>query len=160
MSTGRLIQASDCLSLCILHSPLLHSKEEGSVVSVAEALCRFLNPHEKSEPKVILCFDEAHELTGSSANTLSRFSELRRALRLIHHLPIWTIFLSTAGKFHLFTPELHMESSSRIASKSLRTYPAVTETGFDEFAEPVASGSKTLSCIASTQHMAHLGRAL
>ncbi|KAF8892397.1 hypothetical protein CPB85DRAFT_245436 [Mucidula mucida] len=134
-----------------------HWTSESEVVSAAEALCRFLGPDKKSNPTILLCFDEAHELT---ASTLSRFSELRRALQLIRHLPIWTIFLSTAGKFHLFTPELHMESSSRIASKSLHTYPVITETGFDEFAEPVASGSKTLSRIASTYHMAHLGRAL
>ncbi|KAI0719719.1 hypothetical protein C8T65DRAFT_725168 [Cerioporus squamosus] len=76
-----------------------------TVYDTAKAFLDVLDPdigrwHEVKDPYVILRFDEAHELTN-----LEREEELRRALRTVVELPIFTLFLSTAvGKLQQFAP--------------------------------------------------------
>jgi len=57
---------------------------------------------------IILSFDEAHTLTEALTDDVdglwSRFSELRRALWVIHSFPCFSVFLSTTGKVQQFTP--------------------------------------------------------
>ncbi len=136
------------------------------VAVAATDLWTFIDPQKIlpwSEPQVLLCFDESHDLIENGARDPSPFSELRRALRLVRYVPIWTIFISAAEKFHSFAPYSYhpLDPSARITAE-VKTYPPITETGFDEFAEHVVSGDpqSTLCRIASTHHMAHLGRAL
>lgn len=70
-------------------------------------------------------------------------------------------FLATGGKFHQFSPDYTFDASNRVQRRVLDLLPPVTEIGFDEFApRVVADGSWTLDHLASTHHLAHLGRSL
>ncbi|KAF9011520.1 hypothetical protein BDZ89DRAFT_1167478 [Hymenopellis radicata] len=122
-----------------------------SVPSAANALWEFIDPNHQlpaSEPTVLLSFDSAHNIL---IRAPSLFPELCRALYLIKSAPFWAIFLSTAAKFPRVAPDPHY-----------RLFLPITETGFDQFAERIVSGDPqwTLDRIASTHHIAHLGRAL
>ncbi|KAF8893733.1 hypothetical protein CPB84DRAFT_1732264 [Gymnopilus junonius] len=135
-----------------------------AIATAAEEVIAILDPDKKclQQPLVIICWDESHSLTDEiEGESWTRFSELRRALRTIKDAPIFSVFLSTAGKFHLFSPDIQFESSNRITTLVLHRFSPITEVGFDEFAVKVKpNGMSTLTQIASTHHMAHLGRAL
>ena len=112
---------------------------------------------------MVICWDESHSLTDIVINgeSWTCFSELRRSLRKIRRLPIFSVFLSTAGKFHPFSPDVQFEPSNRIATLNLELFSPITEVGFDEFAIKVNSTSGlSLAEVASTYRMAHFGRAL
>jgi hypothetical protein len=134
---------------------------EDLIEETAKELISILDPNSKSL-QVVICWDESHSLTDQVQDaSWTRFSELRRSLRKIREQPIFSLFLSTAGKFHLFSPDVHLESSYRIANFSLQLFSPITEVGFDEFAIKVNSTSGlSLAEVASTNHMAHFGRSL
>ncbi|RDX41439.1 hypothetical protein OH76DRAFT_1561574 [Lentinus brumalis] len=120
------------------------------------------NTYQVKKPCVILCFDEARSLTTIEQDGWSRFEELRRALRIIVELPIFSLFLSTKGKLEQFAP-LPKKSGSRIASGNLSMYAPIVATPLDVLADTFPIYSKrpwTLMRAASTYHMAHLGRPL
>ncbi|TFY50412.1 hypothetical protein EVJ58_g11058, partial [Rhodofomes roseus] len=136
-----------------------------TVKTSAEELIRFLDPWKKArpdEPLVILCFDEAHMLTMSVAGEYdwTRFSELRRVLRMIVGWPIFTLFLSTVGKLEQFVPLPQQETSGRLAIRELGLFAPIVLTPFDILAERISKSNWTLQRVASTHHMAHLGRPL
>jgi hypothetical protein len=137
--------------------------DESVIVAAATEVVNILDPDKKcaDEPLVIICWDESHSLNDQiNGQAWTRLSELRRALRKIRDLPIFSVFLSTAGKFDLF-PDIQFESSNRITSHTLHRFSPITEVGFDEFAAKVSpNGESLLTQVASTDHMAHLGRAL
>jgi len=138
--------------------------DEQVMVAAATEVVKILDPHKKclDEPLVIICWDESHSLTDQIyGKSWTRFSELRQGLRKIRDLPIFSVFLSTAGKFHFFSPDIQFESSNRITSHALHRFSPITEVGFDEFAAKVSpNGESLLTQVSSTDHMAHLGRAL
>lgn len=112
-------------------------------------------------PLVILAFDEAHVLTEFVHNrNWSIYSELRRCLVHIVHLPIFTLFLSTAGKFRHFSPEKKWETSSRVVQGRKWVLPPITETGFDQFALPVEEGQTSLDVVVKDEWICLLGRPL
>ncbi|PSS05427.1 hypothetical protein PHLCEN_2v3851 [Hermanssonia centrifuga] len=114
----------------------------GHITEVAEALMRFLDPTNQCRglPLAVFCFDESQSLTDPVANVpWTRFSELCRGFRCLRNLPFWAVFLSTAGKFHLFPPEKRYGSSTPVMSDRYQLYAPVTETGFDDFADRVAA---------------------
>ena len=55
-------------------------------------------------PLIVLAFDEADALTDNPPEQehWNLFSELRRFLRQIQHLPIFSLFISTSGRFDNF----------------------------------------------------------
>jgi hypothetical protein len=138
--------------------------DESVIQAAATEVVKILDPDNNcpDEPLVIICWDESHSLTDHiNGESWTCFSELRRALRKIRGLPIFSVFLSTAGKFHLFSPEIQFESSNRITIHALNRFSPITEVGFDQFAAKVSpNGESTLTQVSSTDHMAHLGRAL
>ena len=82
-------------------------------------LCRFVDPFHLLDsvkgprrPLVVFAFDDAHVLTANNRadNSWDLFSELRRILRGFHDLPIFWLFISTAGRFNLFYPWPPIES--------------------------------------------------
>ncbi|KAF8330456.1 uncharacterized protein EI90DRAFT_3060807 [Cantharellus anzutake] len=91
-------------------------------LDAGESLCRFIDEHKILEsnhgprrPLVVLAFDEAHALTDNPRQTdWNLFSELRRTLRQIQDFPIFSIFLSTAGRFNKFSPEIRSDPSARV----------------------------------------------
>jgi len=112
-------------------------------------------------PLVILAFDKAHILTELMPNrSWSIYSELCRCLSHLISLPIFTLFLSTAGKFRHFYPGREWEISTRVAQGLKLVLPPITETGFDQFALPVQPGQTTLYHVTQDEWIYRLGRPL
>ena len=141
-----------------------------TIKEVADKIVRLVDPkwgpakrNSQGGPHVIICWDESHGLTECPEDQeWSVYSELRRALRAILESSILSIFLSTAGKFHKFSPTPEAEPSARAFKRGFSMLPPITAVGFDQFAEKVDSLKQewSLQRIASTHYMAHLGRAL
>jgi hypothetical protein len=131
---------------------------------IADEIVKLLDPENKHDkPHVVICWDESHSLTEYPTGVRwSIYSELRRALRVILDSSFISIFLSTAGKFHNFSPSPEYEPSARLMNHVPEMLPPITMVGFDEFAERVDFIKQTWSLchIASTHHIVHLGRAL
>lgn len=112
-------------------------------------------------PLVILAFDEAHVLTEFvNKRSWSIYSELRRCLVHLSTLPIFTLFLSTAGKFRLFSPKKESETSARVAQGRKLTLPPITETGFDQFAWHAEEDVTKLDDVVTDEWICRLGRPL
>jgi len=148
---------------------LVAENEEHGVSKAGNQLRDFIDKDEVTcsetkkmrKPLVILAFDEAHVLTEFVHNrNWSIYSELRRCLVHIVDLPIFTLFLSTAGKFRHFSPEKKWEISSRVAQGRKWVLPPITETGFDQFALPAKEGETTLDAVVQDQWICCLGRPL
>ena len=131
---------------------------------IADEIVKLLDPENKHVgPHVVICWDESHSLTEYPVGERwSIYSELQRALRAILDSSFISIFLSTAGKFHNFSPSPEYDPCARSMTHVLEMLPPITMVGFDEFAERVDFIKEELSLrrIASTHHMVHLGRAL
>ncbi|KAI0310213.1 hypothetical protein OF83DRAFT_1272611 [Amylostereum chailletii] len=143
----------------------VYSSQGGTVSGAADELRTFLDPLGLCGERLlaVICMDEAHKLTDSIHSVeWNRFTELRRPLRKIRHQPFATVFLSTTGSFHKFSQDNADETSSRLRRKKLALFDPITEVGFDQFAVKVLVGDSkwTLDRLASTHHIAHLGRAL
>jgi hypothetical protein len=115
-------------------------------------------------PAIILSFDEAHSLTVVEADNVdglwSKFSELRRALRVIHSYPCYSVFLSTMGKVQQFTPDALHDISTRLQEGLLFLSQPFCELGFDQLAEKAISGETTLDHVSSLAFLAKLSRPL
>jgi hypothetical protein len=111
---------------------------------------------------VILEFDEAHTMTERPSDPESdwtNFSELRRALRYLQTLSLFSLFLSTTGKINQFVPSPQNEYSSRIIRRLLRLFQPFTDLGFDQLSQKVSiDGRLTIDDITSDDFIAHFGR--
>jgi hypothetical protein len=134
-----------------------------------EKLCRFIdeNGFLDSEngprrPLVVLAFDEADALTDNPPNKedWNLFSELRRVLRQIKEHPIFSLFLSTAGRFDKFTPEIHSDLSARAREPDNRPLDPISEISFDDVAYPALKGTITIDKVVEIDWISHLGRPL
>jgi hypothetical protein len=138
------------------------------VEEAGERLCRFIDPDsllDSSEgsrrPLVILSFDESHILTDiPKCSGWTLFSELRRILREIIDHPIFSLFLSTAGRFHLFSPEIRSDHSNRITNHKLTPLHPISEICFDDIAYPAKEYTVSLDRVVTTDWISHLGRPL
>ena len=130
-------------------------------------LCKLIDPENKLDvgsgprrPLVILAFDESHILTDLPKDRdWTLFSELRRTLRGIVDQPIFSVFLSTAGNFHRFSPEIKSDHSRRIFDATLSPLDPITETPFDVLAKPI-NNDVSLCQVVMTDWIAHLGHPL
>ena len=115
---------------------------------------------------VCLAFDEAHTMSDVivDADTnieWSKFTSFRRAFWALRSLPIWSIFLSTTGKFDQFASAPHSDMSSRIVMGILVSVMPFSALGFDHLAEKFRDdGSMTLETVTSLKHRVSLGRPL
>ena len=140
----------------------------GDVTEAGELLCKFIDPEggldsDKGSrwPLVILAFDESHILTDNPKDrSWTLFSELRRTLREIVDWPIFSLYLSTAGSFHLFSPEIKRDPSSRVTNAALLPLNPISEISFDDLAFPAQAGTVSLNRVVQTDWMSHLGRPL
>jgi hypothetical protein len=116
------------------------------------------------QPALIISFDEAHPLATIEKDVIdgvwSRFSELRRALRIIHSHPCFSVFLSTTGKINQFMPPPMNDSSDRMQRGLLGLMSPFCELGFDQLAEKAISGQTTLDEVSSLKFMTSLSRPL
>lgn len=81
-------------------------------------------------------------------------------MRCIRTEPIFSVFLFTASKFHVFNPETLADPSRRVQEGTLNTLPPITEMSFDELAYTTKEGLTTLDEVVQDDWMAHLGRPL
>ena len=124
-----------------------------------------LRMHENPDLLVILCFDEAQLLTtrddSGPLDRLTLFAQVRRALHIIRTLPVFALFLSTECKLEEFSTSPQMDSSARIVHDNLTPFAPIVWTPLDVLAQRITKDKVwTLREVASTYHMAHLGRPL
>ena len=133
-----------------------------------EALCRFIDEHRLLDskngprwPLVVLAFDEADALTDNPPNKgWNLFSELRRVLRQIDRLPIFSLFLSTAGRFDKFSPVIRHDPSAQAREPDNLPLDPISEISFDDIAYPALKGTITIDNVVKTSWLSHLGRPL
>ncbi|KAI0299888.1 hypothetical protein BC826DRAFT_716613 [Russula brevipes] len=127
-------------------------------------LCEYIDPQGLLDsatgprrPLVILNFDEAHLLTNPLEfhPSWTIFSELQWVLREVVDMPIFSLFVSTAGRPDLFSPETQSGSSSQIT-----TLDPISEISFDDLAYPAYPNSVTLDRVVELDWISHLGRPL
>ncbi len=131
------------------------SKDREGVKDAGTHLVQFVDPNnlldcvqgQPRRPLVILAFDEAHILTD-------------RILRQTSDQAIFSLFLSTAGHFNLFSPDIRSDPSRRIRNFSLGPLDPITETSFDNLAYDAPEGKIELSRVVEMDWMCHLGRPL
>ena len=115
----------------------------------------------KRRPLVVLAFDEAHVLTEFPVDGgWTIYSELRHCLCHLVSLPMFTLFLSTAGEFRLFSPDRPNDLSGRVVLDHKRVLPPITETGFDQFALTAIENQTTLDRVVEDEWICSLGRPL
>lgn len=140
------------------------SKQAGEMLCHLIDAQQFLNSDKgPRRPLVVLAFDEADALTDNPANNNERwnlFSELRRVLRQLNKLPIFSLFLSTAGRSDLLSPDIHSDPSARVREPDYRSLDPITEISFDDIAYPTLKGTIAVEKAATIDWMSHLGRPL
>ncbi|KAF8339651.1 uncharacterized protein EI90DRAFT_3037372 [Cantharellus anzutake] len=129
-----------------------------------ESLCRFIDEHKVLEPDegprrplVVLAFDEAHILTSNppDQNDWNLFSELGRILGQIQDLPIFSLFLSTAGCFKILS-----DSSAWAREPDNCSLNLISEISFDDIAYPALEGTVKIDRVVGIDWISHLGRPL
>lgn len=114
--------------------------------------------------KLLLVFDEAHDLAlprpSLSDPKWSLFVELRRALHQLNDEALFSLFLSTAGHLHHFTPAKSMDPSARIQDGKMALIEPFVELDFDTFAQPIEASKKHLKDVTKIEHLVSLGRPL
>jgi hypothetical protein len=149
--------------------PRYFLKDGGGVPEAGTSLCNFIDEHKLLDsaggprrPLVVLAFDEAHTLTDNPPEQKgwNLYSELRRILRQIDHLPIFSLFLSTAGRFDKFSPVIHSDPSTRAREPDIRSLDPISEISFDDIAYPASKGTITMNDVVEIGRLSHLGRPL
>jgi hypothetical protein len=147
-------------------------KDGGGVPEAGTSLCNFIDEHDllnsagrPRRPLVVLAFDEAHTLTDNPRYPPGRadwnlYSELRRILQQIDHLPIFSLFLSTAGRFDQFSPDIRSDPSARAREPDNRPLDPISEISFDDIAYPALKGTITMDRVVEIDWLSHLGRPL
>ena len=138
------------------------------VNEAGEKLCRLIDSERvlnlasgSRRPLVILSFDESHTLIDiPKRSSWTLFSELRRVLREIVDYPIFSLLLSTAGRFHQFSPEIRSDPSGRITNHELTPLHPISEICFDDIAYAAKENTVALDKVVTTDWMSHLGRPL
>ena len=145
------------------------SKDGGGVLEAATSLCDFIDEHKlldsargPRQPLVVLAFDEAHILTDNPPGQTewNLYSELRRILRQIDDLPIFSLFVSTAGRFDKFSPVIHCDPSARAGEPDNRPLDPISEISFDDIAYPALEGTVTIDNVVEIGRLSHFGRPL
>jgi len=116
-------------------------------------------------PVMILAFDEAHQLTevqGNAEKLWSKFGELRRNIRKLRTLPIFSLFISTVSKISDFTSAPKQDMSARIVNETLTLLPPFTGLGFDQLlkASPIKENTMNIQDAATDRIMCRFGRPL
>ncbi|KAI9454622.1 hypothetical protein F5148DRAFT_424620 [Russula earlei] len=141
----------------------------GGLLEAGEKLCRFIDEHKildsqegPRRPLIVLAFDEAHLLTDQPdrQKDWSLFTELHQILREIKDLPIFSVFISTAGRFHKFSPEVRFDLSARAREPTNRPLNPISEISFDDIAHPAIMDTRTIHDVVTTDWISHLGRPL
>jgi hypothetical protein len=114
-------------------------------------------------PVLTLAFDEAHTISGdrNGDRNGNAFFPLRRAIRQMRKLPIWSVFLSTTGKLNQSNPPPFMDPSGRMVSGELVNVTPFSALGFDALARKLRkSDSISLEHVTQREFRLSLGRPL
>ena len=104
-----------------------------------------------------MAFDEAHVLSAEK----HRFDTgLRRVLRVLYALPIFSVFISTTGGIQNITPRAELDTSGRVQKADLLLLPPFTELGFDQMVRPISDGALTIEEVSTIGFMVRFGRSL
>ncbi|KAF9490348.1 hypothetical protein BDN71DRAFT_1400269, partial [Pleurotus eryngii] len=132
---------------------------------------RINSSQDTKAPRLLICFDEAHELTVVHKATeidphpWSTFAELRATLRALINCSIFSIFLSTTGRFSQFAPLSRDDMSARVYTHTLKLIPPFCDTGMDLLAinedkKVNLLGGYRLQDVVTDQFMTSFGRPL
>ena len=154
----------DVFPLCKPFEELCKALGNESVPGQLPNKRRKLHPKSRASehPLVILAFDEVHTLTKPEDNgSWSRFGEMRRAIRGLRTLSLFTLFLSTSVTLFGTTPTTQgRDVSARMLLERDDILP-FCELGFDMFAKRLDFGKPvTLSRVTSEEHLTSYGRPL
>lgn len=123
-----------------------------------------MEPRRNDAPLIVLAFDEAHTTTQrhkGPGEEWSIFNELRHALRRLHNLPLFSLFMSTTGKISQFTSAIEEDLSKRVVEGKLVIIQPYTDLGFDPLASIIAAdGSWNLAQLTEDSQICSLGRPL
>lgn len=129
---------------------------------IGKKLCQFVNQDENltlarwsRRPLVILAFDESQFLTDlphGQNRTTTLFADVDGVLHNIRALPIFSLFISRAGRFNERPPKTKL-----LYMRSPPLTP-ITEVGFDDLAYSAMENTVTLERVVQTDWIAHLGR--
>lgn len=137
----------------------------------AERLCRFVDPQGLMDrakgprrPLIVFAFDEAHILIDGPSNfglVCNLFDELNLILQQIHNHPIFSLFVSTAGRVLLpASPPYLSDLSNRVRDPYHYSFDPISEVNFDDVAYPALENHATLDRVVEIDWIAHLGRPL
>ena len=123
-----MINVRSCeLSVLTIPKAACHSVDHRRVV---KAIVRVLDPENRFHPPhMVLCWDESARCGLDSLNSV--------ALCALLPVSFISIFLSTAGNFHQFSPNPEHDPSDCLMRGELTMLPPITKVGFDQFAEKV-----------------------
>ena len=109
-----------------------------------------------------LCrFRTTTERQHAAGEEWSVFNELRHALRRLHSLPLFSLFLSTTGKFSQFTSAIEEDLLKRVVEGKLVVIQPYTDLGFDPLARVIAAdGSWNLERLTEDLQTCSQGRPL
>jgi len=114
--------------------------------------------------KLVLAFDRGTENRWGILGDWSILNELRRALRELHNLPIFSIFLSTlstTAKIYQSVGSTGPDFSSRILKMELTLVQPFTDVGVDHLAKRIAlDGNWDLDKLTDDAYICSLGRPL
>ncbi|KAH7911650.1 hypothetical protein BJ138DRAFT_1100885 [Hygrophoropsis aurantiaca] len=143
-----------------IHFAYMHLKTlQQSIARVAQ------NAHPQ-EVRIVLSFDEAHELTKATVKRSSEedstiYDVLCECLHDFSDNPIFTLFLSTDPSIDRLEPPRPYYSSARTYRRPVTLQVPVTETPFDCCpAFPIAPEKLTLADVRTLEFMAMFGRPL
>ena len=109
-----------------------------------------------------IVFDEAHTLADSyDEDKESRFVVLRRILSALGPIPLFSFFLSTAGKVTQFGQPRGQDESDRINGGELVSPRPYVSVGFDQLSSHYKfRQGQTIKDVTSLRFISHLGRPL
>ena len=133
--------------------------------SLTSGLIEEANSDEAQDPLVILVFDEAHILTKKKtefdrANRRTNFGELRKALRNLNIVSLFSFFLSTTGKITQFVPSRDKDESMRVVAGELELIQLFIDLGFDQLVNKLRKGAQKLTEVTKEEFMVQFGRPL
>jgi hypothetical protein len=108
----------------------------------------------------MLAFDESQFLTDLPQDhdrTTTLFADMDNVLCWIGSLPIFSLFVSKAGRFYEPPPKAELHSSVLFHMRPSPLFP-ITAVGFDHLAYNAMENTVTLERVVQTDWIAHLGR--
>jgi len=147
-------------------------KDMKKLEEAAKRLCQFVDPKGLLDrakgprrPLIVFAFDEAHNLIDIPSKfglVCNLFYELNLVLQQIHKHPIFSLFVSTAGRVSLLpaSPPYLSDLSNRVRDPYHYSFDPISEVSFDGVAYPALENHATLGRVVEIDWIAHLGRPL